>query len=165
MTILWILLTALATLGYDAPDTWIPEEAPSGMRVAQWIAPGDDGAEAAEVVIFFFGPGDGGSAEANLDRWMGQFTQPDGTPTRDRAKISNLHVNGLALTVLDVQGTYASSVRPGVAEPHEAADYRMVAVVVEGEGGPWFVRLLGPASSVEKHRQVFDAFLKTLRLE
>jgi hypothetical protein len=135
------------------------------MRLAQWILPGEGEAEPAELVIFFFGPGGGGGVDANLERWMSQFAQPDGSPTRDRADVHKLDVHGLALTVLDVQGTYVAAVRPGASERRDEPDYRLIAAVVEGEGGPWFIRLLGPAASVEQHRASFDAFLKSLRLE
>lgn len=165
MTLTSISILMAATLAYEAPDTWIPQPSSSGMRLAEWTLPGDGGAEGAEVVIFYFGPGDGGSVDANLDRWMGQFTQPDGRPTRDRAEVSELTVDGLALTVLDVRGTYVAAVRPGASERRDEPDYRMLAVVAEGEGGPWFVRLLGPEAAVEKHRAAFDRFLRSLRLE
>jgi hypothetical protein len=160
-----LLLFALATLAYDAPDTWRPEETRSGVRLAQWILPGEGSADPAELVIFYFGPGDGGSVEANLERWMSQFTQPDGSPTRDRASVRELEVDGLALTVLDVSGTYVAAVQPGASERRDEASYRMIAVVAEGEGGPWFVRLLGPAATVGAQEAAFDAFLKTLRLQ
>ena len=46
------------------------------MRVAQYGLPGPAGE--ATLGIFFFGPGQGGSVEANIERWFGQFKQEDG---------------------------------------------------------------------------------------
>ena len=30
----------------------------------------------AEIVVFYFGAGSGGSVEANVNRWIGQFKEP-----------------------------------------------------------------------------------------
>ena len=29
-----------------------------------------------EIVVFYFGAGSGGSVEANINRWLGQFNEP-----------------------------------------------------------------------------------------
>jgi hypothetical protein len=55
-------------------------------------------------------------------------------------------------------------VRPGAAERRNEPGYRMIAVVVEGPSGPWFIRFLGPAAEVSAGEASFDAFLATLQL-
>ena len=117
-----ILISRIATLSfaavllapgldYDVPDGWETVQTSSRMRLAQWALPGD-GDEAAEVVIFFFGPGQGGGVEANLARWFSQFEQPDGSSTKDQASVTKREVNTLRLTIADMRGTYIASVRP-----------------------------------------------------
>ena len=136
------------------------------MRLAQWtLEPGSKGSQSAEVAIFYFGPGEGGSAEANLQRWYGQFEQPDGTATRDRAEVRRFQVNGLAITRADMEGTYVAEVRPGAPEKHHQPEYRMIAAVVEGPNGPWFIRLLGPEETVRRWEADFDRFLHSVRVE
>ncbi len=83
LTLLLGILGTAASLTYDAPKEWTSASAGSSMRLAQWRV-----GEQSEVVIFYFGPGQGGSTEANIERWMGQFEQPDGSSTKDRAKKS-----------------------------------------------------------------------------
>jgi hypothetical protein len=158
--LLLVTSTASSRLAYVAPKEWKAVEASSSMRLAQWSYGGG-----SEVVIFYFGEGQGGSVEANLDRWYGQFEQPDGTPSRDRAKVTKSKVGELAVTRTDVAGTYVAPVRPGAAERHQKPDYRMIAAVVEGPSGPWFIRFLGPAKEVSQGEASFDAFLSGLRLE
>lgn len=165
MTFFIPLLFALSTLQFDAPEGWRQEEPASSMRLAQWTLPGGPESGPAEVIVFYFGPGGGGGVEANLDRWMGQFVQPDGGSTRDRASVSELDAGALEVTLLDVRGTYVAAVRPGASERRNEPDHRMMAAVVEGESGPWFVRLLGPAATVGRHAADFEAFLKSFRLE
>ncbi|MGH9333320.1 MAG: hypothetical protein ACRD21_06170 [Vicinamibacteria bacterium] len=155
-----LALTAPSRLSYDVPKEWKTAPSSSPMRLAQWSY----GAE-SEIVVFYFGEGQGGSVEANLDRWYGQFLQPDGSSTRERAKVTKSTVGELALTRADVSGTYVAPVRPGASERHQKTDYRMIAAVVEGPSGPWFIRFLGPAGEVSNGEDSFDAFLSGLRLE
>ena len=49
----------------------------------------------------------GGSIEANVDRWIGQFKQPDGKPSREAAKIEKKEYDGLAVHLVDLSGTFA----------------------------------------------------------
>lgn len=153
-------LLAPSRLGYDVPKDWKAVETSSSMRIAQWSYAGE-----SEIVVFYFGEGQGGSVEANLDRWYGQFEQPDGSSTSERAKVTKSKAGALTITRADVQGTYRAPVRPGAAERRNEPDYRMIAAVVEGPSGPWFIRFLGPAKEVAVGETSFDSFLSGLRLE
>src|SRR5437660_1658653 len=63
-----------------APARWSAEnERP--MRLATYKVPAAAGdKEAGECGIFYFGPGQGGDVQANIDRWTGQFQTPGGQP-------------------------------------------------------------------------------------
>src|SRR5450432_1662762 len=61
------------------PSAWVTKPTTSKMRVTSFTM-GE-----AELVVYYFGEGGAGSADANIDRWLGQITQPDGRPTRDVA--------------------------------------------------------------------------------
>ena len=43
-----------------------------------------------KLVFYHFGDTGAGSVKANIDRWIDQFEQPDGVPSRDRADIRNM---------------------------------------------------------------------------
>jgi hypothetical protein len=165
---LWLtllLLQAPATLHFDAPDGWVSIPPTSRMRVAEFALPKVDGdREDAQLGVFFFGGG-GGSVQANLERWVSQMTQPDGRASKDVAKTSTLSVGQLALTIVDVPGTYVAETRPGSSERFNKPGFRLRAAVVEGRGGPYFVKLTGPAKTVAKWDASFMAFLKSLRIE
>ena len=126
-----------AGLRYRVPKDWTRVPAPSDMRAAQYRVPGADGLD-AELVLFFFGVGQGGGADANLERWYSQFSQPDGSASRDKAVVTRRTVNTLAVTAVDLSGTYTPTRRGGPAQAKPGQ--RMLAAVIEGEGGPWFVR-------------------------
>jgi hypothetical protein len=163
-----LMATALAaqgTLGFDAPKEWKAQPSSSSMRVAQYsLARAAGDSEDAELIVYYFG-GSGGSVDANLDRWLGQMEQADGKPSKAVAKTSTLTANGLTITVLDVTGRYVAEMTPGSAQRHNKPGFRMKAAVIETGKGPYFVKLTGPANTVERWDVSFAAFLKSARLK
>src|ERR1041384_3439741 len=68
-------------LKFKVPAGWVEEQRTSSMRVAQYKLPKAEGdTEDASLVLYYFGPGQGGSVTANIDRWISQMKQPDGSP-------------------------------------------------------------------------------------
>jgi len=149
-------------LRFAVPGDWARVPAPSDMRAAQFRVPHAAGdAEDAELVLFFFGAGQGGSAEQNVERWTGQFTQPGGKPSKDAAVVTIRTVNGLKQTSVDVSGTYKPAPMGG-AGGAEKPGWRLLAAVVEGPGGPWFWRLTGPDATIAAAKPQFDALMASL---
>jgi len=152
-------------LKFDAPQGWVTKAPASSMRVAEFALPKAAGdAEDASLVVYFFGAGQGGTVQANLDRWIGQVTQPDGRPSKDVAKTSRLTANGLAITVLDVSGTYVAETAPGAADRHNKPSFRLMAAVIDTREGPYFVKLTGPVKTVAQWHESVLTFLKSVRL-
>jgi hypothetical protein len=154
-----------ATLAFDVPAGWVRKPPSSSMRVAEFTLPrvAGDSADAA-LAVFYFG-GEGGSIQANVDRWIGQMTQPDGRPSRDAAKESHFTTHGLTVTLVDVSGTYTAEMSPGSADHFDKPGFRQCAAVVETANGPYFVKLTGPAKTVARWYDSFMAFLKSLQLK
>ena len=142
------------------PAGWHVDQPTSSMRLAQFTLPrGAGDAEDAVAVIDFFGQGQGGSVEANLERWASQMAQAGGRPgTVKDGKTTALTANGHAVSLLDITGTYTD--RMGGGGPK--AGYRMKAAVVETPGGPYFIKLTGPDKTVVKWDAAFQAFLKSM---
>jgi hypothetical protein len=155
-----------AALKYDAPAGWTVRTPASSMRVAEFALPRVAGdAEDGALVVYFFG-GQGGTIQANLDRWIGQMTQPDGKPSAGVARTSTLTTTrGLSVTLVDLTGTYVAEMTPGSTERHNKAGFRLRAAVVETPEGPYFVKLTGPAKTIAKWDESFLAFVKSLRIE
>jgi hypothetical protein len=148
-------------LQFKTPDGWTSEPTSSSMRVAQYQLPAAEGdTEAASLVIFYFGAGQGGSVQANLDRWTGQIQQPNGGSSKDKAKTETLTVNGMNVTLLDVSGAYAGG-DMGRAPAQARGNYRMRAGVIESPKGAYFVKLVGPEKTVSKWDDSFVAFIKS----
>ena len=149
-------------LKFTAPAGWIEETPTSSMRKAQYRLPRVDGdTEDAELAVFFF-KGEGGSVQANIQRWIGQFTKPDGTPATDSAKTTHKEIHGIPLTIVDVSGTYMSASGPMLSEVKPKPGFRMLAAVAETSEGPWFLKLTGPAATVSKWELSFDQLLDSI---
>ena len=133
------------------------------MRLAEYALPGyPAGATDAVLAVFHFGPNQGGGVDANIQRWISQFTQPDGSDTQAKARKSTRTVQGMAVTLVDIEGTYNGGMGAGgQAEPQ--ADYRMLGAVVEAPGGVYFYKLTGPRSTVAHWSDGFAEFIGSLR--
>jgi hypothetical protein len=158
-----VSLLMAATLAYVTPSGWQKQPAASGMRVAEFALPRADGdAEDAQLVVYYFG-GSGGSIDANLQRWLGQVQQSDGKASSAVAKRETRSINGMTVTLLDVSGTYVAEMSPGAAARHNKPDFRLRAGVVETPGGPYFLKLTGPAKTVAKWDRAFEEFVRSLK--
>jgi hypothetical protein len=166
MTVTVLLLTlAPAALKWDVPPGWVSKPPASSMRVAEFTLPKAAGdAEDGQLGVFFFG-GQGGGVQANLDRWISQMTQPDGKASKDFAKTTTMKTkSGLAVTLVDLTGTYVAEVSPGSAERFNKPGFRLRAAVIETAEGPYFVKLTGPAKTIAQWDTAFSAFLNSIRI-
>ena len=151
-------------LKLQAPDGWISEQPSSSMRVAQYKLPGDAGD--AGLVVYYFGPGQGGSVDANLERWIGQMQQSDGSSSRAKAKTETTTVNGMNTTLLDVTGTFSAGDMTGGGGSGQAIpNARMRAAVIETPKGAYYVKLVGPEKTVERWDAGYMAFIKSAQLK
>lgn len=136
------------------PPGWQAEPPANPMRMAQASIPGPGGE--AELAIFHFGPGGGGGVQANLDRWVGQMegaAQPEG---------GNFESGPYRVSWITAAGTYDPGAM-GMAASEPKPGWRLLGAVVEGEGGPWFFKMVGPDATVEAAREEFFTLLRTVR--
>ena len=133
------------------------------MRAATYpVSPVAGDKEGAECVVYFFGLGQGGSVQANLDRWQGQFKAPGGKPAV--AKVNRITIHGLPVTTIDVAGEYSGMGGP-TASAAAVTGYRLLGAIIENAGGNVFIKFTGPtktmAASQPKFQQLLDSFEKT----
>ena len=127
------------------------------MRLATYTIP-----PGAECGVYFFGSGQGGSVDANLDRWIGQFLQADGKPSKDAAKIAKRTIHGWPVTTVDVSGAYSGMAGPTAQPGPAVAGYRMLGAIVEGPQGSIFFKFTGPAKTIAANQAAFDKMLESL---
>ena len=149
-------LQALGPLSGEPPEGWIPQQPSSSMRVAQYGLPGPAGE--ATLGVFYFGPGQGGGLEANIKRWYGQFSQPDGRPPSKTAKRWNKNVADIAITTVDISGTFAA----GMGNEETRENYRMLGAIAVHKSGAVLIKLTGPFATIAQWEQSFNQFLDSL---
>ena len=119
----------------------------------------------AELIIFFFGPGQGGSAQDNIKRWKGFFRAPEGKTIDDVSKLEKFKVGDVKVTYLDVSGTFLSKDPPFDPNAKEVKkpQFRRFGVIFESPNGPYFITVTGPARTMEMHKKGFDEWLKNFK--
>jgi hypothetical protein len=132
-----------AGLKWTAPAGWKAQAGTRPMRVATYTA--DD----AECVAYFFGEGQGGSIDANMERWKNQFHGP-------AAKIGKRTIHGLQITTIDASGDYT-----GMGETAKPG-YRLLGAIVEGPGGNIFFKFTGPSKTIAANQEKFESLLGSI---
>ena len=144
------------------PDaSWTSQQPASSMRFAQFVLTSD--AEPAELVVYYFGNTGAGSIDANINRWISQIAQPDGSDSREAATIDTRQINELKTTTIDLAGTYVAETRPGSGERVNKPDWHLLAAIVETEAGPYYFKVTGPSAAVEAARASFEQMLETIK--
>lgn len=151
-------------LKYTAPENWESEKPSNQMRKSQYKIPGVDGADDALMTVIVF-PGKGGSVEANLNRWYGQFKQPDGSNSAEKADVEKYTNGELRFTTTMLTGTYlmSSSMMMG-GDIKEMKDFAMYAAIVETGKSPWFFKAVGPAKTIEGRKDEIKEFFDSIKL-
>jgi len=137
-------------LHWTRPDHW-DQGGDRPMRLATYVPAG----ATAECAVFYFGEGQGGNVDDNVDRWVGQFA---GAPNPKRERRT---VDGLEVTRVEVRGTYLD---PGMdmQSQGERPDWMLLGAIVQGPHGPVFFKFTGPAAEVSAARKDFDAMLASV---
>ncbi len=143
-------------LKWTAPKTWKNDGQTRPMRAATYAVP-----NGGECVAYYFGQGQGGSVEANIQRWAGQFRDASGQPVKSAAT-KKKSVHGLPVTTVDVSGAYAAAGGPMMAAQPPKPGYRMLAAIVEGPQGSIFFKFTGPSKTVAANQKDFDAMVDSV---
>jgi hypothetical protein len=149
-----------AGLVWDVPASWVTEPPANPMRRAQYKVPGTAGD--GELVVFYFGPNQGGPPLDNAQRWALQFTQPDGGDPLAALKTRNGDIRGIPALFVETTGTYNSGTMsggPAVAKENWA----LLGAVAQGGDANWFFKFTGPRATVEAERANFESMLGSLR--
>jgi hypothetical protein len=145
-------------ISWTAPPAW-KAQPDRPMRAATYVVPAAPGGqEDGECAVFYFGAGQGGGVDANIERWIKQFE--DGPPTP--AKPRPLTVAGLKVTTIEHSGTYLAG-GPMMKGAAKKPGYQLVGAIVEAPEGNVFFKLTGPAKTVQAARGAFDKMIHSVR--
>lgn len=161
-----VFTIADGSVSLEAPQGWQRVQPKSGIVETEFTIPSEGNAAdgsplpAGRMTVM----GAGGTVEANIERWYSQFAQPDGGSTKEKSSTKKMKMAGHDVTLVDIPGTYKDS--PGGpfagGKTIERPEYRMLAAIVEGPGGSYFLKFYGPASTVETHADGFRKMIESM---
>jgi hypothetical protein len=149
-------------IAWTAPSAW-KAQATRPMRAATYTVPKAAGdPEDGECAVFYFGPGQGGGVNENIQRWIGQFEAPGGGPADKLAKTSKGTSGGLPVTRVDVTGNYKAAGGPMMQPTGSKPGYRMLGAIVEGPQGAVFFKFTAPAKTVAAQQPAFEKLIQSV---
>jgi hypothetical protein len=95
----------------------------------------------------------GGGVDANVSRWITQFTRPGGV----EPKTEVVSVDDVPVTLVDLQGTYQGM--GATAQP----EWRMLGAAFDGQPRQFYIKLTGPDAAVAAIEEEFRGFVKSAR--
>jgi hypothetical protein len=132
---------------WKVPEGWKEAPNPSAMRIATYHpSPG------TEVIVARAG----GSTEANIHRWIGQFDDAGKDTSSEKS------VHGLGVKIVEVSGTYTGGGGMPGAPSEPKRGWTLVGAVVETPGAHYFFKMLGPTEQVHAARASFDALIGSI---
>jgi hypothetical protein len=164
---LWLLLVtisaghaqapvAVGTFTFKVPAGWEAVPPTSAMRKAELQIKNPDSGPPGNCSFFHFGPGQGGTADANIERWYGQFQEP-----RERlgARVTVEEIGGTKLHLFRASGTFLSGMPGGQQTP--VPGHTLLGAVLESPGGHVFVRCVAPDKLAQASEPGFLAMVKS----
>ncbi len=144
---------------FTVPPSWKSVEPSSPMRKAELLVPGPEGTGdkgAATVTVFHFGPGEGGGVQQNVDRWFGQF---GGDREKIGAATAKETIGKVPVTFARARGTFRSGMPGGPTTPVE--NQALLGAILESPSGDVYVKMTGPAPTVDKAEPAFVRMIRT----
>lgn len=154
---------SVAGLVWAVPAVW-EMQAQRPMRVATYSTPPAQGdSEPGEVAVFYFGPQEGGTVDANVNRWFNQFDQEDGRPTSEVAERETIEVDGMRVTLVRASGTYNAAAGPMAPRADLRPGYRLIGAIAEGPEGAVFFKFTGPDRTVLEQEANFSMLVDSIQ--
>ena len=148
---------------WTAPKEWTEVTPSSQMRRAQYrLRAVSSDTEDGECVVYYFGAGQGGDVQANIQRWVAQFSGPGSESPRT----TEIKIGDLSASRVEVGGTYTPSPMSmmGGPAPQPKPGYILLGAIVPGPDSNWFFKCTGPEKTMKANRARFDALLSSLQV-
>jgi len=147
----------VGAFSFKRPENWKWENPSSPMRKAQLTISGKNGATAL-VTFFYFGPGQGGSVQANVNRWMAQFTAVNGSAVK---ATTTTQQTTTTITFVSTHGIFESGMPGGLTQ--SCPNYALRGAIMASPQGDVYVKMTGPETLVKEATVAFDEMIITSR--
>ena len=135
----------IADLDLKIPKSWKQSDAPRAMRLATFEIPAAEGdKEQGELAVSSF-PGGGGGIDANISRWVGQFSAEGREAAVHQGKAGKNEY-----FLVNISGTFGKTSGPPFAsKTTPTPGQRMIGIILNLEGkNVYFLKLTGPDATV-----------------
>lgn len=139
------------------PSDWQQVDPSSSMRLLQFVVPGNRRGQSAELIFYYFGAGQGGTAEANIARWRSQFRRTDGSPSSP--EVTRFDVSDMPVTRVKLHGSYARGIGAGprgAGKPNQT----LLAALLQTPRGQVTIQLHGDTPLIDTLEPDFDRMLQ-----
>ena len=147
---------------FKAPAGWVKKMPRSRIVEVEFEIPAAKDDTAAGRLTMM---GAGGEVQANIDRWVGQFKQEDGSDTK--AKVEKLTVADCEVHYVDLSGTYMDNPAPfSGAKAIPRDNYRQLSVIILNKKvGNYFLKFYGPKATVAENEKAFRDLVGSLTVK
>jgi hypothetical protein len=144
----------LGLIRLTAPAQWKSIAPSSSVIAAEFVLPRAEGDnEDGRLTISTAG----GTVEANIDRWKGQFD-----PQPQTASQEEVDAAGMKITIVDLSGDFNDQRGP-IAPAVKRPNYRMIAAIIPRDGQLYFIKATGPQKTIANHAEAIHAFIRSVR--
>jgi len=142
-----------------APDSWKRTKPQNNVIEHEFAIPAAEGdARDGRLTVSTAA----GGVEPNVQRWIGQFIQPDGSDTKNRAKTKKLAAAGEDIFLVDLSGTFKDQAGP-FAPAVERPKYRLLGAIISTKKlGTHFVKFYGPEKTIADNEKGFMKMIEGL---
>lgn len=143
-------VVSLLGVNVKLPDGWKRNPPANQMRLAEADVP-DASGDATKTCLVVFSTA-GGSVEENIARWGGQMRDASGQPVAPQSATKT--VDGLKITSVSMSGSFSGM---GGGAPKD--NWALHGAIIETPQGLLFIKMTGPAASMQAAAKAFDAML------
>lgn len=141
---------------FPAPEAWTETETALDFQLGRWELPGG-----GVATISWLGSSKENIA-INLDRWLGQWQNEDGTPAQD-GRIEPDDEGNLPFTFVRVAGTLTETRQVGGGEARK--DWVLLGAIVTAPQGPLYVKAVGPNAELGEQTEAFRAAVRAMQVK
>ena len=144
-------------LELTTPEAWIRKEPRTSIVEHEFEVPAAKGDSTSGRMTVMSA---GGSVEANIDRWKGQFK--DGDKAKNPSQVTKKQIAGAEVHLVDLSGTFKDQRGP-FAPAVERPNYRMLAAIIAKDGSNYFIKFYGPERTVSENAEPFRRMIDGLK--
>lgn len=145
-------------LNFIAPGTWKKIQPKFDFFHAEFQIPKVEGDQQDGRITF---SQVGGSIDANLDRWIGQFT----TDSDDAIKKESKTVEGKTVQLLMLKGTFTDGGGRPFGPKTQRENYQLIGAAIEMEsGGNVYIKAYGPGKTMDANRKQIQKLIADMKV-